>query len=65
MFLAQVRFCILKEWAVNGILFVNDFVTPEGLSFQELYEIVRNSPKQNIRIQGRVFVSFSIFMQGR
>ena len=26
-----------KEWAVNGILFVNDSVTPEGLvSFQEI-----------------------------
>ena len=33
-----------KEWAVNGILFVTDFVTPEGLlSFQEICEIVGNS----------------------
>ena len=33
-----------KEWAVNGILFVNNFVTPERLlSFQEICEIVDNS----------------------
>ena len=33
-----------KEWAVNGILFANDFVTPERLlSFQEICEIVENS----------------------
>ena len=36
-----------KEWAVNGILFVTDFVTPEGLlSFQEICEIVGNSPNR-------------------
>ena len=36
-----------KEWAVNGILFVNDFVTPEGLlSFQEICETEGNSPNR-------------------
>ena len=33
-----------KEWAVNSILFVNDFVTPEGLSsFKKICGIVGNS----------------------
>ena len=47
MFLAQVRFLYFKQWAVNGILFVNDFVTPEGLlSFQEICETEGNSPNR-------------------
>ena len=39
-----------KEWAVNGILFVSDFVKPGLMSFQEICERVGNSPSRIIEI---------------
>ena len=70
MFLAQVRFYILnehvscsgevlyfKEWAVNGILFVNDFVTP----FQEICEIVGNSSNRILEYNA-IYSSVSAFL---
>ena len=52
-----------KEWAVNGILFVNDFVTPEGLlSFPKICEIVRNSPNRILEYNA-VYSSVSAFLR--
>ena len=54
-----------KEWAVKGILFVNDFVTPEGLlSFQKKKksEILGNSPNR-ILDYNAVYSSVSAFLR--
>ena len=52
-----------KEWAVNGILFVNDFVTPEGLlSFKKICEIVGNSPNRILEYNA-VYSSVSAFLR--
>ena len=51
-----------KEWAINGILFVNDFVTPDGLlSFQKICEIVGNSPNRILEYNA-VYSSISAFL---
>ena len=48
-----------KEWAVNGMWFVNDFVT----SFQEICEIVGNSSNRILEYNA-VYSSVSAFLRG-